>query len=131
MKRRQIALFTLILLMSLGSLVQAQPRNMEPDSTRIRKMMTDLDEAVTLSDNQKVEVEQMYTDHFEEMKTLRDENDGYRRQMMETMSAQQEKLKENISSVLDEDQQEKYADFVAKQRKKHRGGMMGGRGRKK
>ena len=124
MTLKQIALFTLILLMGLGSLVQAQPRNMEPDSTRIRKMMTNLDEAVTLSDNQKVEIEQIYTAHFEEMKTLRDENDGDRRQMMETMKAEREKLEENISSVLDEDQQEKYADFVAEQQKKHHGSWL-------
>ena len=131
MKLKQVALFMLVLLMGLGSLVHAQPPNMEPDSTRIWKMMTNLDEAVTLSDSQKVEIEQIYTAHFEETKTLRDENNGDRRQMMETMKAQREELDGNISSILDEEQQEKYADFVAEQRKNRRGGMMGGRGRKR
>lgn len=102
-------------------------RGMALDSTQIAKNIDDLDAALSLSDEQKEEITTLYTAHSEKIKGLREENDGDRHQMMESMKGLHDELSETISAVLDEDQQEKYVECLKKQAEKRpgRGGRRG------
>lgn len=78
-----------------------------PDAEQIEAMVDQLDEALDLSDEQEEQVSELYFDHFEEVKSAM--TDRPDRSRMESLRSA---FEENVKAVLDDDQQEAFAEYL-------------------
>jgi hypothetical protein len=88
-----------------------------PDSAQIFKMIDELDEAISLSKEQKSKVSELYFSHFEEAKELMEDKKGNRESHREAMDALRQEFDEQVKDLLNENQKTKFEKFIKNQRK--------------
>ena len=80
-----------------------------PDETQIIKMVDDLSSELSLSDGQKTEILALYQNHFAEVKSSMN---GGQRPSRENMESLKEEFEDDVKSLLTEDQQEQFDEFM-------------------
>lgn len=91
-----------------------------PNESRINKMVDNLSAELSLNDGQKTEILALYIDHFDEAKSLMNNEQRPSREEMESLRAE---FEDDVKSLLTEEQQEEFDDFLKNndsQRKNHR-----------
>lgn len=97
-----------------GSEVFAQPPGgggqgpQLPDSDQIKEMVADLSEKLILSEDQQIEIQEMYEAHFEQVEELMSKGRPERSEM-ETLKTE---FEESVNAILTEEQQELYAAYL-------------------
>jgi len=106
-------LFISVILFISGNVLAQQQRGENhppklPDSKEISKMITDLSTKLSLSESQNKEISELFTKHFNEVKTKmkngREEMDKLKRD-----------FEEQVKKVLTDDQKTMFVDFMSKQ----------------
>ena len=123
-KIRLSAMTCLLVLMGIFTSfsAQAQQRKQQgpppvPNEQEIEKMLSDLSKNLSLSESQEEQISKLYTQHFDEVKAKM-ENGKPKREEMEELKSD---LESDVKELLDEDQQEKYDHFMAKQKSQRKG----------
>lgn len=89
-----------------------------PPEERINEMIDELTGRLSLSPEQQNEIKKEYLIHFEEMKLISQVNQGNRQVLRDKFRESREKLVERVNVHLNEEQKEKYLDFLNEQRAK-------------
>lgn len=92
-----------------------------PDSAQIVQMVDELDEAISLSKEQKSKVSDLYFAHFEEAGELQEKYKGDREGHREAMNDLRDEFDEQVKDLLTKDQGKGFEEFV-KNRQKQQGG---------
>jgi len=125
---RVVLTFLTISLLLAGSLM-AQPEQSEgrgpklPDSAEITKMMDELAENLSLTEDQKSKISELHFAHFSEAKVLMEKRQGDRENNREAMEGLRKGFDEQVGAVLTDDQKKNYTKFMKKRGPKH--GMRG------
>lgn len=122
--------FIIGLLLISGNL-SAQPQRQSgppplPDSEQIVEMVDELAETLSLSEEQKSDVSDLYFVHFEEARKLRNEHEGDRENHRQTMDALRDDFEEQVKEILTDEQITEFEVFM-KDRQKQRGENRSGR----
>ncbi|NOU61929.1 hypothetical protein [Marinifilum caeruleilacunae] len=122
-----------ILFMAIGmlfssNLVQAQRGGQQgpkpiPNSTQIKKMIQELVSTLDLNADQSKEISDLYTAHFEDVKEIFESGRPSRKEMENL----KKKFEEDIKSVLSEEQQEEYEEYLEKNKSQRSGPPQRGR----
>jgi hypothetical protein len=124
-----INLNTLLLLTSflfLASNIFAQQRKGPPripDSEQINKMVEDLSTELSLNEEQRTNIHDLYTEHFNEIKDRMEQNKDKQKMEREEMENHRKAFEDEVKSQLSEVQQDKFEEFMKKHKphKKHDG----------
>lgn len=121
MKTLKTTLFIAFLVISVSVWAQPQGRGEQgpppiPNSEEITKMVTELGEELSLSDEQENKIETLYTEFFKMMED-KTSNSRPNREFMESLEADFQK---EVKAVLNEEQIEKYEDFLKDQKSQRR-----------
>jgi len=92
-----------------------------PDSTRIVQMVDDLVKALSLNDEQKKKISEIYFKHFDELKKEREKHQGNREEMRKIYTESREKRDTAIKALLTDKQKEAYDKYI-QERRQRRGG---------
>lgn len=87
-----------------------------PDAEQIEVMVDELDEALDLTDEQEVQVSDLYFAHFEEIEELM--SDRPERSRMESLRSD---FEDDVKAVLDDDQKAAYEEYLKSQKKNRSG----------
>lgn len=82
-----------------------------PNKEQVIKMVTDLANEINLSESQNEKILALFNAHFKEVKEKIDENERKQKEM-ETLK---ESFENDVKSILTENQQKAYDDFLRKQ----------------
>ena len=111
--------FTIVMLLITGNLFAQPPQRggMQgppplPDSTQIVQMVDELATTISLSDDQKTQVSDLYFAHFEEARELMEEHEGDREGHREAMEDLREEFDDQVKDLLSKDQVEKFEKFI-------------------
>ena len=85
-----------------------------PSDTEIEEMVNELSEELSLSKDQETKIQELYTQHFAEVKTAM----SGQRKSREEMEAYRTKFEDQVKSVLNDDQQELFDEFKKSNNKK-------------
>jgi hypothetical protein len=96
---------------------QGQGQPPIPNDTQINKMVEDLSAELSLSDAQKTEILALYQNHFAEVKSSMSSGEKPSREEMESLK---EEFEDDVKSLLNDDQQDLYDEFVKKNQKQDR-----------
>ena len=88
-----------------------------PNETQIVKMVEDLSAELSLSETQKTEILSLYTDHFAEVKSSMSSGQRASREEMESLK---EEFEDDVKSILNDEQQDLFDEFVKKNQKQDR-----------
>jgi len=110
----------LIATMMLSTLAVAQPQGQRgqqgrpsiPDAKQIEKMVDKLSSELTLSEEQTVKIQAIYTSHFDKV----DEATKNGRPNREDMQKLRSNFETEVKNELSEEQQKAYDEFLEKQR---------------
>ncbi|MGD9488170.1 MAG: hypothetical protein AB7W47_09115 [Calditrichaceae bacterium] len=106
-------LLMLISLIITGNLfAQRQGPPKLPDSEQIVKMVDELAEALTLTNEQKSAITDLYMAHFEDAKELMEENKGDRESQREAMEDLKKDFDNRVKELLNDDQIAKYEAYM-------------------
>lgn len=78
-----------------------------PSDSEIEKMVSELSEELSLSKDQETKIQELYTQHFAEVKTAM----SGERKSREEMEAYRTKFEDQVKSVLNDDQQELFDEL--------------------
>ena len=127
--KKQVSIIWIVLITLLsGNFAQAQKGNKQgpppvPDAEQVDKMVNKLADDLSLSDDQKNQVKDLYIDHFEQVRAVV-EDARPDREVMEALAAE---FEQNVSEVLTDEQNEIFLE--QRENQKRRGGNKGGRQR--
>ena len=85
-----------------------------PNETQIIKMVDDLSAELSLKEDQKVEILALYNDHFNEVKSSMNSGKKPSREEMENLKT---KFENKVKSLLNDEQQDLFVDFIKKNQK--------------
>ncbi len=106
-------LLMLISLIITGNLfAQRQGPPKLPDSEQIVKMVDELAEALTLTNEQNSAITDLYMAHFEDAKELMEENKGDRESQREAMEDLKKDFDNRVKELLNDDQIAKYEAYM-------------------
>jgi len=90
-----------------------------PNETQITKMVEKLSKELSLSENQKTEILALYVNHFAEVKASMEDESGQKKghEEMENMRAE---FEEEVKSLLNEEQQDMFDEFMKKNHKQRK-----------
>jgi hypothetical protein len=88
-----------------------------PDANQIKEMVNQLDDEISLSDEQEEKIVALYTAHFEEVKEKTSGNTRPNREEMEALKADFQK---QVKALLSTEQQKGFETFVKNQEPKRR-----------
>jgi len=110
LKTARILAISTIILLSTNFVQAQQGPPPTPNSSQIKKMVTELSNTLELDADQSKEVFDLYTSHYKEVKT-KTESGRPSRKVMENL---QTKFEKEVKSLLNEEQQEEFDAFVKK-----------------
>jgi len=131
-ENKLVLTFLTISLLMAGSLM-AQPEQNEnrgpklPDSAEITKMMDELAENLSLTEDQKSKISELHFAHFSEAKVMREKRQGDRENNREAMENLRKGFDEQVGAVLTDDQKKDYKKYMKKRGPKY--GMRGKHGK--
>lgn len=85
-----------------------------PSDKQIEKMVKELDKELDLTEKQCTQVSELYFAHFDKVEAKMESSQRPSRTEMEALDSS---LEEEVKAVLNNDQQEQYADYLKKQEK--------------
>lgn len=109
-----VAIFSILMSINLVQAQQSRPQGPPPTPTdkQIEKMVEDLDETLSLTDDQEKQISQKYFAHFDEVKAK--VKDGKpKREEMEKLKTE---FEADVKSVLTDDQQDLYSSYIKEQK---------------
>ena len=83
-----------------------------PDSAQILKMVNELTLTLSLTDDQKTRITDLFVAHFEEVGKLMKQGNGDRRQHHQMMESRRREFEEKVISLLTDDQKIKFKKFM-------------------
>nr|WP_320120660.1 hypothetical protein [uncultured Marinifilum sp.] len=106
------------------NIAQAQQRGQQgppptPNSSQIKKMVTELSNTLDLNADQTKEISDIFTDHFKEVKE-KFESGRPSRKVMENLEKEFEK---EVKSLLNDEQQEQFEAFIKKNKPQQQRGQ--------
>lgn len=109
----------LVITILTGGLVQGQAGGQQgpppvPSDKQITKMVKEVDKELSLNDEQKKQVSELYFAHFDEVENLQKNNQRPSREKMQKLDSG---FETDVMNVLDEDQQKLYTAWLKKQEK--------------
>lgn len=126
---KRLLLLALVIVMSQWVMAQGQAgQRPNPAEMVKREKAMILEKITSLSDDQKLILDQVYTDYENSITKLREESSGNREGMREKMQAIRATKEEALQGLLNEEQNEQYAE-LKKSRKEGRGQGQGQRKR--
>lgn len=126
---RTLLLLALVIVMSQWAMAQGQGgQRPNPAEMVKREKAMILEKITSLSDDQKLILDQVYTDYENSITKLREESSGNREGMREKMQAIRATKEEALQGLLNEEQNEQYAE-LKKSRREGRGQGQGQRKR--
>jgi len=121
--KKIIVLTAIALLVSLAAMAQRNGRGVDKE-TRLKETMEKLEKDVNLTSVQKEKAEKIWSDFFDEMKSLKSSGQRPDRSKMQAEVSDRDK---KMNRVLDKDQQPLYKKFLENQKSQR---PQGGRGRR-
>ncbi len=106
------------MLVSSNSLLaqQGQRGPQVPDSVRVARMVENLDQAVTLTDEQKMKATEIYQGTMDAFRKLTQENTGDRRAMMQARRQLMQEQNDTIRAMLDKKQTKAFDKYLQEMR---------------
>lgn len=106
----------LVFIMMLNISIFAQQRGGDrppqvPNNTQVEKMVQELSEQLSLTNDQTIKVESIFKNHFSEMRSLMNNGERIERAEMESIKAE---FESEVKSVLNDDQIVKFDEFMKK-----------------
>lgn len=118
---KRLLLLALVIVMSQWAMAQGQGgQRPNPAEMVKREKAMILEKITSLSDDQKLILDQVYTDYENSITKLREESSGNREGMREKMQAIRATKEEALQGLLNEEQNEQYAE-LKKSRREGRG----------
>lgn len=116
------ALFIFIMLLNFGIYAQQRgggqrPPQM-PDNSQIEKMVAEMSEQLSLTDNQAVELEALFKEHFSEMKSTMNSGNRPSRDEMDAMKSE---FESKVKSILSDEQMAKFNEFMKENQNRGKG----------
>ena len=105
-----------------SSSIYAQPQHKPPkipDATKILNMIEDLSKELSLSIDQQNEIEKLFVNHFADLKEKMESKKKEHEAEREKMNKNREKFEHEVKSLLNEEQQNMFDDFMKKRRNHH------------
>lgn len=90
-----------------------------PDSAQIVNMVDELDKVILLSKEQKSDLSEIYSNHFEEVIELMEDRSLNHETRHLAMANLQDDLEEQVIEILNEEQITKFEDFMENRQKRH------------
>ena len=125
--RKQIifksSILIIVLAIFMSNCLFAQPKEKHPkmaNSSQITNMLVKLAEEISLSEKQHQEIQELFITHFSEVREKMESNKKKHKIEREKMEEQREEFEGNVKSLLNEDQQSKFDDFMERQREHHK-----------
>lgn len=121
MKAIKIKLFQVLSVLAIvftGAVGYSQPNHPGngprpiPNKEQIHKMVLDLQAKLSLSEEQKGQIESLYNTHFEELKKMHNQNEEAHKDSRDKMEAFRKEFEKEVKSLLSESQQQKYDEFL-------------------
>ena len=112
---------TLIAALLMSGTIFGQPKGKPPrlpDSEKIEIMVNKLASEISLSQDQKSEILNLYESHFNELKEKKEQAKEDKKLEREKMDQHREAFKEEVKSLLSEEQQDKIDEFMEDNRPK-------------
>lgn len=98
-----------------------------PDSTQIVQMVDELATAISLSDELKSEVSDLYFTHFDKVGELQEKYKGHREGHREAMDDLKAEFDDQVKDLLTEDQVELFEEYQENRKRQQRGSRPGRR----
>jgi Spy/CpxP family protein refolding chaperone len=95
------------------------PRHGYPDSCRIQLMVDDMKKALSLTDEQVDEIEQIHYAHIQEAKSIDEKYSNDCVAAREAHWALRDKMDSEVKGVLNDEQKNKYEEFMNERRGPH------------
>ncbi|MDX1699105.1 MAG: hypothetical protein R3250_00740 [Melioribacteraceae bacterium] len=119
--KKTFVLLMTIMFVSVAVLGQSKGKPPRvPDSEEIETMVNKLARDISLSPDQKSEILNLYKNHFEEVKEKMEQERDKQKVEREKMAEHREAFKDEVKSLLNEEQQDKFDEFMKNHRPKNK-----------
>jgi len=129
--RRRMAILTIVSTMIVGGLFaqQGQPPQQPPipDESQIAQMVDELTQKLSLTDEQTSQILDLYSDHFVELKSNMEVGQPQRSKMDKL----RKKFEEQVKTILTDEQQDQFDEFLKENTPQRGPGPRGQRGPRK